>query len=156
MSIQETPNIEFIVLSSGREVTIVNPDFAMLKTERDMIEAKYEFAARVIDIETNIEMAKLSRNFSGKSFDPLWLAKAQKALAYAKLNQQTIDQLLVMFRAERKDQKEREFARVFVDVSRTILNTEEFDSIRRIAELADRSGPIVELKKRLVRISGAS
>lgn len=147
MSVVEAPNIEYIILSSGREITIIDPDFSLLKTERDMIKAKYEFAARSVDIETNIEFAKLGRNHIGKQFDPFWLAKANKALSFAKLNQHVVDQLLVMFRADQKDKKEREFCQSFVDVARVVLDQETFDDIRRIADLGEKAGAIIEIRK---------
>lgn len=85
------------------------------------------------NIEYDIDMATAKYHTTGERSDPVWLAKARRALKHNRQDYQRLVQELSQRRKALGAKKEHDFAQAFMSIARRHLPEEEFYKILTLA-----------------------
>jgi hypothetical protein len=126
-------------LTSGAEIDLADVDVSKLLTIDDCNEAMTLVAEKALSIEFQMDCYKEGYHADGEAFSPerpptaLWIAKANKALAWTKINKNDItirkERLTRIEHEKVQLAKRRELEHMFLEVARSKLPRHEFASI---------------------------
>lgn len=129
---------EHVLLPSGAVVDLFDFDLSVCRTAEDLHEVMLVCEEKIIEIEYQIDLFKVgyhAPNFpvNKDTHDPTWRARANKALAYAKMQKSEVQLILSRKNTEdrhrRATQQNQTVAELFLKLAKAWMPKNKFDEL---------------------------